>query len=57
MSNHLKFCSCNGCRAGKRSKGAKKKIQNVVRSIRRNAKVDLKLGRDPVSKVSVPYTD
>ena len=57
MSNHLKFCSCRGCRAGRRTKSGGSTVKAVIRASRRKTKQALKAGDEPVSKVSVPYTD
>lgn len=56
MANHLKFCGCRACREGmhRRSGGV---VRAVVRKFRRKAKQDLKQGKEPTNKISVPYTD
>ena len=57
MANHLKFCSCRQCRAGKHTKAGGKVIQAVVRKNRRKTKAALKMGRDTTQTVSAGYTD
>ena len=62
MSNHLKFCSCRMCRAGRHSVGGKTTIKRVVRSNRRKVKTALRSKAPDADEkiptaVSVPYTD
>jgi len=57
MSNTYKFCGCCQCRVGMRCSRSKAKTKTVARSFRRSAKSALKKGKEPVSKVSMGYTD
>lgn len=57
MPNHLKFCSCQQCRRGKRSKNGSDTVRAVVRHTRRQVKQDLKQGKEPAKAVSAGYTD
>jgi len=57
MSNHLKFCSCRACRAGRHRPGSKSEIKRASRRLRRNAKAALAKGKEPPPKTSVSYTD
>jgi hypothetical protein len=57
MSNHLKFCSCRACKAGRHRPGSKSEIKRASRRLRRNAKAALDKGQEPPSKTSVSYTD
>jgi hypothetical protein len=57
MSNHLKFCGCKTCRAGRHRPGAKTTIKRASRRLRHDAKVALKKGKEPPAKTSVGYTD
>jgi hypothetical protein len=55
MPNHIKFCSCIQCRAGKRSNRVT--TRRLLRGMRRGTKVRLRKGLEPISVVSAGYTD
>jgi hypothetical protein len=57
MSNHLKFCGCKTCRAGRHRPGAKTTIKRASRRLRHDAKAALAKGKEPPDKTSVSYTD
>jgi len=57
MSNHLKFCSCRACKAGRHRPGSKSEIKRASRRLRKSAKQALAKGEEPPSKTSVTYTD
>jgi hypothetical protein len=57
VSNHLKFCGCKTCRAGRHRPGAKTTIQRASRRLRHDAKAALAKGKEPPDKASVSYTD
>jgi hypothetical protein len=57
MANHIKFCSCRGCKAGRHTRGGKLTIQQAVRTNRHKTKAALKSGKDTVETFSVGYTD
>ena len=57
MSNHLKFCSCKGCKAGRHTKSGKQMVKQVIRTARHKAKLSLKQGEEPSPVSSVGYTD
>ena len=57
MSNHLKFCRCRQCRRGLRTKFGGATVQRTIRRFRRLTKQQLKRGDEPLTKISVPYTD
>lgn len=57
--NHLKFCGCHACKAGRSAARSQTIIRRTIRRIRREDRVLLRQGRyEEVGKVvSVPYTD
>jgi hypothetical protein len=57
MGNHLKFCSCDECRRGRKGKYGSKIVLLTVRRARRKAKEALRQGKEPNKTESVPYTD
>jgi hypothetical protein len=58
MANHLKFCSCRYCRAGKHTKSGGATVRAVVRKVRRKVKAALKRGETDIPKAAgVEYTD
>lgn len=57
MPNHMKFCGCKRCKVGRHTARNKYMIQQVVRKLRRMAKLALRRGDHPDDKASVPYTD
>lgn len=57
MSNHLKFCSCKACRAGRHRPGSKSVIKRATRKLRHGAKQALAKEQEPSDKISVSYTD
>ena len=57
MANHIKFCSCRMCRAGRHTKYGSYIVQAAIRKNRRKTKADLKQGKETNQIVSVPYTD
>lgn len=57
MASYLKFCGCRWCRAGMRARCNGHMIKRTARRFRRQAKVALKMGKEPAVKISVPYTD
>lgn len=57
MSNHLKFCSCKSCRAGRHRPGSKAATRRRTRGARHKAKTDLAKGREPSKVTSIDYTD
>lgn len=57
MPNHMKFCGCKCCRAGRHRPYSKFLIRLANRVFRRNAKKDLKEGKEPADKISIMYTD
>jgi hypothetical protein len=57
MANHIKFCSCNACRAGQHSKASKIKTRSVIRSNRRNVKELLSKDRETPKAIGAGYTD
>lgn len=57
MPNHMKFCGCKMCRAGRHTSWNRHMIQQVIRKARRLAKQALRRGDTPDDKHSVPYTD
>lgn len=57
MSSHLKFCSCETCRAGRHRAGAKSVIKRASRRLRRGTKAAIAKGEEPPNKTSVGYTD
>jgi len=50
-------CSCRMCRRGLRTKCTSKLVTKKVRAARRKAKQDLRAGKEPDTKVMLPYTD
>lgn len=56
MPNHIKFCSCQGCRVGKRSARAKFATRRLLRGMRQNTKTNLRKGLEPINTVSAGYT-
>jgi hypothetical protein len=57
MGNHLKFCSCAQCRAGRHRPGSKARTRLAVRAARHAAKQAAKHGHEAPPAKSVPYTD
>ena len=57
MPNHMKFCSCRSCKAGKRTPRAKLITRLVIRAARHQVKLALHKGNEPLNVASVPYTD
>jgi hypothetical protein len=58
MPNHMKFCGCKWCRAGRSTAWSKRAVRAIVRKMRHNARRALKRGDDDVDTTeSVPYTD
>lgn len=58
MPNHMKFCGCKQCKAGRhRRKRGLDMIQACIRKFRRKMKQAIKRGDEPDDKFSVPYTD
>ncbi len=57
MANHIKFCSCKACRAGRHAPANKARIRRAVRNNRRGVKVALRLDREIPRAFSVGYTD
>lgn len=57
MSNVVKFCSCRGCRVGRRSPAGKDTVRRTLRTYRHNVKQALRQGKEPARIVSVGYTD
>jgi hypothetical protein len=57
MPNHLKFCGCKTCKAGRHRPGAKSTIKRASRRLRHDAKAALAKGKDPPDKTGVGYTD
>ena len=57
MANHIKFCSCKACRAGRHTPASKAKTRRLVRGNRRATKMALRKGHEPVACVSGGYTD
>ena len=45
------------CKSGRHTKGGKAIINCIKRSVRRQTKLALRNGDEPLNKVSVPYTD
>lgn len=56
MANHMKFCGCKSCKAGMH-RGMGWVVKAAIRKLRRQTKQELKQGKEPTNKVSVPYTD
>lgn len=56
MPNHMKFCSCRQCRAGRHAHG-RDVVRRAVRKFRQTAKRLLRRGETPDGKIGVPYTD
>jgi hypothetical protein len=57
MPNHLKFCSCKTCKAGRHRPGAKATIKRASRRLRHGAKAALAKGKEPPDKTTIGYTD
>ena len=57
MPNHLNFCSCHNCRLGLRTKCGGETVRRTIRRFRRLTKQQLKRGEEPLTRISVPYTD
>ena len=57
MPNHMKFCSCKTCRAGRHRSGGKATIKRASRKLRHDTKAKLKEGKEPPDKGTVSYTD
>jgi len=57
MPNHLKFCSCRQCKAGRHSKAGKATVRATIRADRKAVKAALSKGDYPPRKAGVPYTD
>ena len=57
MANHVKFCGCKACRAGRHRPGSKARTKRALRSIRRAVKTALRNDREIPAAVSIPYTD
>ncbi len=57
MSNHLKFCSCKACKAGRHRPGNKTVIKRASRKLRHGAKQAIATGQEPPDKTTVSYTD
>jgi len=57
MPNHMKFCGCRACRAGRHRPFNKFIIRLANRVFRRKAKEALKKGETPNNKTTVTYTD
>jgi len=57
MPNHLKFCSCKTCKAGRHRPGAKTTIKRASRRLRHGAKAALAKGKELPDKTGVSYTD
>lgn len=57
MPNHLNFCSCHHCRLGLRTKFGGETVRRTIRRFRRLTKQQLKRGEEPLTRISVPYTD
>jgi hypothetical protein len=57
MSNHLKFCSCKACKAGRHRPGNKTRIKQASRKLRHGTKAAIKAGKEPAAKTGVDYTD
>lgn len=53
----LKFCSCRSCREGRSRPQNHFRTRRVIRSNRMKTKQNLRMGKETVEKVSVPYTD
>jgi hypothetical protein len=50
-------CSCRMCRRGLRTKCVSQMVTKKVRAARHKAKQDLKAGKEPETKIRLPYTD
>ena len=59
MANHIKFCGCKACRAGRHAPSSKAKIRTAVRSNRRAVKAVLRQDREAETPrcIAVGYTD
>jgi hypothetical protein len=55
MSNVYKFCGCRACRVGRRPN--RTYIRAEMRKLRHRTKEALKKGKEPPTKISIPYTD
>jgi hypothetical protein len=55
MSNVYKFCGCRTCRANRRS--SHDWTRKTMRSFRRKTREAIRQGKEPPTKVSIPYTD
>ena len=55
--NHMKFCSCKACKAGRHCANCKARTKRATRGARHAAKTDLAKGKTPNKTISVPYTD
>lgn len=50
-------CSCRMCRQGLRTKCVSQMVTKKVRAARHKAKQDLKAGKEPDTRIRLPYTD
>jgi hypothetical protein len=57
MSNVVKKCGCMQCRRGLRCKRNSEMATKTTRKFRRETKEALRLGNEPPTKCSIPYTD
>ena len=57
MPNHLKFCRCAACKAGRHRPTSKAIVKRASRKLRQQTKQALKTDREPPSKGTVSYTD
>jgi hypothetical protein len=57
MANHMKVCSCRGCKCGLRTPSGSSEARRVVRAARHKAKQALRRGDTPEPVFSLGYTD
>lgn len=57
MPNHLKFCGCRACKAGRHRPGSKTRIRAANRKLRHKTKQALHTDKEPPDKTGVDYTD
>ncbi len=57
MPNHIKFCGCHACKAGKHTPTSKAITRSKVRAARHACKIALTGGREPVRTISAGRTD
>lgn len=55
--NHIKFCSCKACKAGKHSPRSKAVTRNKIRGNRHAVKNALRNGQEPAKVISAGRTD